>query len=271
MIQDSHNVIPVSLAVLLHVLLFGSLFVVLDFSGRTQPAVPLAIKGMIVTEIPAVVPTPLPEPVAPPEPDLAEQERIAAEEQKRLEDQRIEQERLHRLAEQEAERKRKLEEEAERKRLMEAERQRKEAEAEKERQRQEAERKRQEEIERQRLRNEQLRAEAEAQRLAALAAESERLDAIQANAEQAYMFAIQQKISRRWVKPPTATAGLECVVHITQLPGGEVVSVRIGTCNGDAVVKQSIIAAVNAASPLPTPQDPSVFDREIRLTFRPTE
>ena len=94
---------------------------------------------------------------------------------------------------------------------------------------------------------------------------------MQANAKAAYMFAIQQRISRNWVKPPTATAGIECVVNIRQLPGGEVVSVSIGSCNADSAVRQSIVAAVHRASPLPQPADPSVFDRDIRLIFRPDE
>lgn len=278
MMQDSRNVIPVSMAVLLHVLLFGSLLVVLDFRDRSQPLVPLAIKGTIVTEIPRAVAPPQVEETLPPEPTISEQERIQAEEDKRREDERIEQQRLSRLAEEEAKRKaaeeaarRKAEEAAERQRLAEAERRRKEEEAEKERQRLEAERKRQEEIERQRKRNEQLREEAEAQRSAELAAESSRLEAMTANAEAAYMFAIRQRISRNWVKPPTATAGLECVVNIQQLPGGDVVSVSIGACNGDSAVRHSIEAAVRRASPLPTPADPSVFDRNIRLTFKPED
>lgn len=273
MVQDSHNVIPVSMAVLLHVLVFGSLLVVIDWQRRDQPVVPLAIKGTLVTDNAIVIP-PKVEEVVPPEPDTSEQERIQAEEQKRLEDQRIEQERLHRLAQEEAERKRKAEEEAERKRRaeLEAERRRKaEEEAEKERKRLEAERQREAEIERQRLENERLRAEAEASRRAELDAESNRLEAMQANAKAAYMYAIQQQISRNWVKPPTASAGIECVVNIRQVPGGEVVSVSIGTCNADSAVRSSIEAAVQKASPLPTPADPSVFDRDIRLIFRPEE
>ena len=39
----------------------------------------------------------------------------------------------------------------------------------------------------------------------------------------------------------------------------------------DAVVRRSIETAVYLASPLPTPSDPSVFDRDIRLTFRPED
>lgn len=268
MLYDDRNVIPMTMAVLLHVLVFGSLLVVIDFSERNTPPMPLAIKGTLVTDNAVVIPPPEPqvEEQPAPEPVISEQERLQAEEQKRLEDQRLEQERLSRLAAEEAERKRKAEEEAQRQRQaeLEAERRRKaEEEAERERQRIEAERQRQADIERQRLENERRRAEAEA--------ESSRLQAMQANARAAYMFAIQQKVSRNWVKPPTATAGIECVVNIRQLPGGEVVSVNIGTCNGDAAVRSSIEAAVRKASPLPSPEDPGVFDRDIRLTFRPEE
>jgi len=259
-VQDSHNVIPVTLAVMLHVLLFGSLIVVIDFGDRNRPIVPLAIKGTLVTDNAIVIPPKVEEIVVPPEPDIDEQQRIQAEEQKRIEDQRIEQERLSRLAEEEAERKRRAEAEAERKR--------KADEARKEQERLAAERRRQEEIERQRLENERQRAES---RRAEIAAESNRLDAMVATAEAAYIFAIQQKIVRNWVKPPTATAGLECIVNVAQLPGGEVVSVSIGTCNGDSTVRRSIEAAVYKASPLPAPSDPSVFDRNLRLEFRPTE
>jgi len=203
-------------------------------------------------------------------PDTSEQDRLRAEEQRRQEDARIEQDRLNRIKQQEAARK-KAEAVAERKRLADAEQRRKEREAETERKRIEAQRAREAEIDRRRLENERLRAAAQAAREAEIDAETNRLDALAANAETIYMFAIQQRISRNWVKPPTATAGIECVVNIRQLPGGDVVSVTIGRCNGDAVVRRSIEAAVHRASPLPAPADPSVFDRDIRLTFRPED
>ncbi len=263
MVRDSHNIIPVTLASLLHVLLFGSLIFVIDFGDRPLVAMPLAITATLVTEQAVVVPPKVEEKLPPPIPDTSEQDRVEAEERKRQEDARIEKERLSRLAEEEAERKRRAEEEAEKRR--------KADEVEKERKRVEAERRREAEIERQRLENERLRAEAQAARQAEIDAETNRLDAMQANAETAYMFAIQQKINRNWVRPPTAKAGIECIVNVRQLPGGEVVSVTIGTCNGDSTVRRSIEAAVHKASPLPAPSDPSVFDRNLRLEFRPTE
>jgi colicin import membrane protein len=278
-VRDTHNVIPVTMALLLHVLVFTSLFVVLDFGDRARPAMPLAISATLVAENAVVIPPKVEEVaeveeveevVVPPEPDTSEQDRLKAEEKKRQDDARIERERLNRIKQQEEERKQ-AEAEAEKQRIADAEKRRKAEEAEKERKRVEAERAREAEIERQRQENERLRAEAAAQRQAELDAESRRLDAIQANAESAYIFAIQQKIARNWVRPPTASAGLECIVNVRQLPGGEVVNVSLGSCNGDETVRRSIEAAVFKASPLPAPADPSVFDRNLRLEFRPTD
>ncbi len=71
--------------------------------------------------------------------------------------------------------------------------------------------------------------------------------------------------------PPGAVAGVECVVNVRQLPGGEVVGASIGQCNGDDAVKRSIEAAVFKASPLPEPEDPTLFDRNLRITFKPEQ
>jgi colicin import membrane protein len=265
MVRDSNNMIPVTMALLLHVLLFGAIFLVVDFRARATPVVPLAIKGTLIPENAAVQPPKVVEPPPPePQPDTSEQDRQRAEELKRLEDARVERDRLNRI--------KKAEDEAaaERQRVADAEKRRKDEEVRKERERQEAEQLRLAEIERQRQENERLRAEAEAARQAELDAESDRLVAMQADAKAAYAYAIRQRIMNRWVQPPTATVGIECIVNIRQLPGGEVVSVSIGRCNGDVAVRRSIEAAVHRASPLPSPADPSVFSRDIQLEFRPT-
>jgi len=317
MVRDRYNVVPVTLAVILHVLVFGSLIVAFDFSQANRPAVPLAIKGTLITDSAVVLPPPVqleepepvtPEPVTPDvEPDNAEQLRIEAEEQKRREDAQAEQERLERIREaeaakkrvaeeaekqrlaEEAERKRQAEEaetqrlaeEAERKRQAEAaEKQRlvdeaerkKREEAELERLRVEAERKREADIERQRQENERLRREAEADaRRVEIGAEDARIAAVDAGALERYMFALQQQVERNWVKPASAGPGLECVVSVRQLPGGDVVGVTIGTCNGDAAVVRSIEAAIYKASPLPMPSDPNLFERNLRFTFKPEQ
>jgi colicin import membrane protein len=80
---------------------------------------------------------------------------------------------------------------------------------------------------------------------------------------------IQQRINRAWLRPPTAKAGINCILNVTQVPGGEVTKVSIGACNGDQAVRDSIEAAVYRASPLPPPPDPALFQRDLEITFKP--
>ena len=273
MIRDAHNVIPFSMALLLHVVLFGSMLVAFDFA-RTMPITPLAIRATLVTDIPKGPPPrvvePEPEPVVvepepvveepEPEPDDSEQLRRQAEEEKRKLDALLEKERLEKIRQQEeAEREKRAKEEAERE---------KREEEEKERKRIEAEKKREDDIRRQREENERLRREAEATaRADEIAAEENRLAAVDAGALAVYMAQISQKIERNWSAPASAGAELKCSVRVRQVPGGEVIGVTILTCNGDDAVRRSVEAAIFRSSPLPEPSDPNLFDRNILLNL----
>ena len=299
MIRNGYNVVPVLLAVLLHALILAVMVVGLDLTRRARPVVPLAIQATLVSESnmqqappvsePPVVeeepePEPAPEPEPePPQPDPAEQQRIEAERLKRQQELEQEQERIRqqqvadqRRLEQEAEERRQREEAERQRQQREAEERRKREEAELERQRQEAERKRLEDIERQRLENERRRREAEEaeqrrQFEAELAEEQRRLDAMNSGELDRYIFAITRRIQQAWVPPASAAPGLKCVVQVRQVPGGQVVGVSITSCNGDAAVQRSIEAAVYRASPLPEPDNPALFDRNLRITFEPEQ
>ncbi len=292
MSEARQYIVPAMLATLLHAALVAVM--VVGFAmPRPQPITPLAIQATLVVEqAPQQVerqPEPETEPVIPePEPELPEPEpepeqpdpeelaRIAAEEAKREEDARIERERIAREKAAEEERQRQAEEEARRKREAEEQRKREaEEKARREREleerRRKAEEERQREIERQRQENERRRQEAEAALQAELDAESELNELMGSTAMQAYVFAIQQKIERNWAKPASAEPGLECEVNVRQLPGGDVVNVSIGRCNGDEAVRRSIEAAVNNASPLPEPSDPRLFNRSLNILFKPEQ
>lgn len=201
-----------------------------------------------------------------------EQARLDAErrerqlQEKRAAEQRAEEERVareaaaakeaERLAREAAERERQAElkrqQEAEQKRLADAERRRKE---ETERKAREAEARRQ--------------AEAEALLVAQIEEEERRLTAARSGLKDQYVRLIQQKITRSWLRPESAAAGLRCEVSVTQLPSREVVDVRVGKCNGDAATVRSIEAAVYKASPLPAPPDPALFERKLIIEFIP--
>ena len=82
---------------------------------------------------------------------------------------------------------------------------------------------------------------------------------------------ITAKIQRAWIKPPSARAGISCIVSVTQVPGGEVTAVRVNSCSiDDAALRDSVEAAVIRASPLPTPPAGVPFERNLELTFAPT-
>lgn len=195
----------------------------------------------------------------------AEQEAEEARRQLELEQQRLEQVRVQR---EEAERQEEL-------RLAELEREREaEEEAAREAERQrlaEEERLRQEELERQRRAAVEARrqAEREAELARQLAAEEAARQREQAAALDEYIRLIENRIQQNWIPPASAQAGIQCTVHVTQIPSGDVVDVRIGQCNGDEAVVRSIEAAVLRSSPLPRPSIPSLFDRNLEVIFRP--
>jgi len=267
LIRDKYNIIPFCLAGIFHVLIFGGLVVAIDFTKPAYPAVPLAITATLVAadDMPRPPPVVEPEPEPEPEPDTSEQDRLREEAAKRQADLREEQRRIQ--LEEEADRKRREQQQAERK---------KRREEEVERLRVEAERRRQEEVERQRQENLRLRREAEEAELARrrqqeLDAEEMRLAALQADDTTRWVFAIRQQITRNFILPASAPVGLECVVNVRQIAGGQVVNVVIGRCNGDESVRRAIEAAVYKASPLPPPDNPRIFERDLTITFRPEQ
>jgi len=267
LLNDKYNIIPVFLAALFHVLTFGGLVVAIDFSRPVYPAVPLAINATLVVqaELPPPPPKKEPEPEPEPEPDTSEEDRLREEEAKRQADMRAEQERIR--LEEDADRERREAEEAERKRRR---------EEEVERLRAEAERKRLEDLERQRLENQRLRQEAEEaemdrRRQSELEAEDMRLAALSADDKSRWAYAIQQQITRNFIRPASAPEKLDCIVDVKQIPGGQVIDVSIGTCNGDDAVRRAVEAAVYKASPLPSPDNPAVFQRDLRITFKPEQ
>jgi hypothetical protein len=162
-------------------------------------------------------------------------------------------------------------EEAERKRVEAAEAKRKAAEEEALKKAEAAEAKRQADSKAQAEREAAIRAEREAELQRLLAAEEEAAAFARSGVVDEYRLLLEQTIQRNWIRPASARTGLECTLYVTQAPGGTVIDVRLGTCNGDQAVRESITNAVYRASPLPPPRDPRAFQRSLEIVFRPTE
>lgn len=83
-----------------------------------------------------------------------------------------------------------------------------------------------------------------------------------------YSAAIQAAVTQNWNRPDSASAGLRCILNITQIPGGEVIGVTIGSpCNADQATRNSIEQAVMKAAPLPYQGYEKVFSRTINFHF----
>jgi colicin import membrane protein len=162
-------------------------------------------------------------------------------------------------------------EEAERKRAVAADAKRKAAEEDARRKAEAAEAKRQADAKAQAEREAGVRAEREAELQRLLAAEEEAAAFARSGVVDEYRRMLVQTIERNWIRPPSARAGLECTLYVTQAPGGTVIDVRLGTCNGDQAVRESITNAVFRASPLPPPRDQRAFQRRLEIVFKPME
>lgn len=111
----------------------------------------------------------------------------------------------------------------------------------------------------------------EAELRSRLADEETRTGAGYQSLKASWVRAIQVHVEQRWYEPPGLAQGLSCTIVVTQIPGGEVVGTRFGSCNGNAAVRQSIETAVRNASPLPPPPEAALFEREVELVFTPRE
>jgi len=276
----------------LHVILVALLVGAAVQWRSEQPPVELAIEGYVADVPPdkstsgarATPPAPAPKPVEavpkPPEPAVEppperRAEEAAAAERAAQAEKAAQAEREKRQADERAREKAAADqaraEEAERKRAAEVETRRKAAEEESRRQAEAAEAKRKAAEQAQADREAKARAEREAELQRSLAAEEESAALARSGVMDEYRSLLVQTIERSWIRPPSARAGLECTLFVTQAPGGTVIDVKLGPCNGDQAVRESITNAVFRASPLPAPRDPRAFERRLEIVFKPTE
>ncbi|MDR2838071.1 MAG: TonB C-terminal domain-containing protein [Azonexus sp.] len=110
-------------------------------------------------------------------------------------------------------------------------------------------------------------ATAEQNRRAAIA-EAERKAAGQRGLE-TYAGKIRGKVRGNTVLPPNISGNPEAVFSVTQLPGGEVLAVRLKRSSGNQALDAAIERAILKSSPLPKPDDPALFQRELEIKYKP--
>ena len=82
---------------------------------------------------------------------------------------------------------------------------------------------------------------------------------------------IRDKVHGRLTLPPDLSGNPEAIFDVLLLPTGEVLSVRMRKSSGHKGYDAAIERANLGSSPLPKPDQPSVFRRELELKFRPKD
>lgn len=81
--------------------------------------------------------------------------------------------------------------------------------------------------------------------------------------------ALERHIQKFWNRPASATGDFKCQVRVQLLPDGTVTAAKIATSCGSDPLDRSVEDAAFRASPLPKPDDPAVFDRDLIINFEP--
>lgn len=116
------------------------------------------------------------------------------------------------------------------------------------------------------------KAQASAQQMAnAAAAEAEQRASSNKRGKADYANKIRGKIRGNIVLPQAIQGNPEAVFLVDQLPGGEVLEVRLKRSSGNASLDAAIERAIRKSSPLPKPDDPSLFERTLEIKYRPFE
>jgi colicin import membrane protein len=82
---------------------------------------------------------------------------------------------------------------------------------------------------------------------------------------------IRAKIRGNIVLPPELKGNPEAMVLVTQLPTGEVLDAKLVISSGNTAYDDAVLRAILKSSPLPKPDTPGLFSRDLQLKFRPKD
>jgi colicin import membrane protein len=86
-----------------------------------------------------------------------------------------------------------------------------------------------------------------------------------------YTNKIRQKIKGNIIVPPDIPGNPEAIFDVIQIPGGDVLSVKLRKPSGFPAFDDAVERAILKSSPLPRPDNPAQFQRQLELKFRPRE
>lgn len=116
------------------------------------------------------------------------------------------------------------------------------------------------------------RPNASAQQMASAAgAEAAQRAASNKRGLEAYVNKIRMKIKSNIMLPSNIQGNPEAIFEVNQLPSREVLSVKLKRSSGNPSLDAAIERAILKSSPLPPPDDPALFERDLIVKYRPFE
>jgi colicin import membrane protein len=199
-----------------------------------------------------------------------EQKKLAAEKKARQE---AEKKRLalERAAKEKADKEKAAKAEAEKKKVEEKKKLEEQKKAEEQKKLEVKKREEQRKAEEKAARERELKAAMQAEEAARVQAAKE---AAWLTASQQVQLQIQNKVRGKWQRPAGLPETAQVVLRVNLLPDGSVQSVELRKESGVTLFDQSALRAVQAASPLPIPDDRELFNaqfRQFEFTFTAAE
>ena len=199
-----------------------------------------------------------------------EQKKLAAEKKARQE---AEKKRLalERAAKEKADKEKAAKAEAEKKKVDEKKKLEEQKKAEEQKKLEAQKREEQRKAEEKAARERELKAAMQAEEAARVQAAKE---AAWLTASQQVQLQIQNKVRGKWQRPAGLPETAQVVLRVNLLPDGSVQSVELRKESGVTLFDQSALRAVQAASPLPIPDDRELFNaqfRQFEFTFTAAE
>ena len=105
----------------------------------------------------------------------------------------------------------------------------------------------------------------------AAAAESEQRASSNKRGLADYAAKIRGKVKGNVSLPPSIQGNPEAIFVVNQLPSGEVLDVKLKRSSGNSALDATIERAILKSSPLPKPDDPALFQRELTIKYKPFE
>jgi colicin import membrane protein len=95
--------------------------------------------------------------------------------------------------------------------------------------------------------------------------------AAQDSAQKDWLARIQSKVRGNVILPTDLSGNPQAEFDVTELPTGEIIDVKLRKSSGVPAYDDAVQRAILKSSPLPRPDNPNVWQRNLKLVFRPKE